>query len=176
MSDEPEHSISAEQGAQGSAALNRLFAADGPADLDEGIFQGPLHWPEVPATDIDVELRDLYTWVQGLLERFEHLDHKVIPPCWWLHNGHVEALAALRDAERSAYTDASPGTAATSWHRDFQLIEARLREWTAAYGCTAKEHRARVTIKASGAGPGTPEWETHIAAERQLRERRELGG
>ena len=171
-----QHSTGEDQGTTGTAALSRLFAADGPADLDEGIFQGPLYWPGIPAADIEAELGDLYAWVEGLLERFEHLDHKVIPPCWWLHSGHVEALAALHDAECSAYTDASPGSAGTSWHRDFQLIESRLREWTALYGCTAKEHKAKAIVKVSDAAPGTPEWQTHIASERQTRERRELGG
>lgn len=173
---EQQHSTSEAPSTDGPGALSRLFAADGPADLDEGLFQGPLYWPRIPAADIEVELSDLYAWVQGLLERFEHLDHKVIPPCWWLHNGHVEALAALHDAERSAYTDASPGSAGTGWHRDFQLIESRLREWTALYGCTAKEHKAKARVKVSDPAPGTPEWEAHIASERQIRERRELGG
>lgn len=36
--------------------------------------------------------------VEGLQPRFEHLDHHVIPRCRWRHNGHVEALAALRDS------------------------------------------------------------------------------
>lgn len=176
MSEHEPDLIGEHGGADGEAAIRRLFAADGPADLDEGLFQGPLFWPRIPAVDIEAELRDLYAWVQGLLERFEHLDHKLIPPCWWLHNGHVEALQALRDSERAAYTDASPGAAATSWHRDFQLIEARLREWTGLYGCTAKEHKAKAIVKVSDAAPGTPEWEAHIAAERQTRERRELSG
>lgn len=176
MSDYQSDPRSADEDAEGDDALRQLFAADGPADLDEGLFEGPLHWPRVPATDVDTELRDLYGWVQELLQRFEHLDHKVIPPCWWLHNGHVEALQALRDSERSAYTDASPAGAAIGWHRDFQLIEARLREWTAFYGCTAKEHKAKAIIKVSAAAPGTPEWKAHLASERQTRERRELGG
>lgn len=176
MSEHQTDPNSQDTGTDGDAAIRRLFAADGPADLDEGLFQGPLHWPQIPAADISTELRDLYGWVQGLLQRFEHLDHKVIPPCWWQHNGHVEALQALRDSEHSAYTDASPGGAAVSWHRDLQLIEARLREWTAFYGCTAKEHKARSIVKISDAAPGTPEWEAHLASERQTRERRELGG
>src|SRR5579875_1233426 len=176
MSEQPQHGAADDQSVTGPAALNRLFAADGPADLDEGVFQGPLYWPRIPAVDIEAELRDLYVWVDGLLQRFEHLDHKVIPPCWWLHNGHVEALAALRDSEHSAYTDASPGGAGVSWHRDFQLIEARLRDWTALYGCTAKEHKARAIVKVSDAAPGTPEWEAHVASERQMRERREFDG
>ena len=57
----------------------RLFAADGPPDLDEGLFAGPLYWPEIPAADIEQEFRELRAWVQELIERFEHLDHKAIP-------------------------------------------------------------------------------------------------
>ena len=46
--DEIEHDDSEGGGAR---ALERLFAADGPADLDEGMFAGPLHWPSIPAAD-----------------------------------------------------------------------------------------------------------------------------
>ena len=154
----------------GASALGRLFAADGPPDLEEGLFAGPLYWPAIPAADIEREFRDLRAWVQELLERFEHLDHKAIPPCWWRHNGHVEALQALRDHERMSYAESSPGQAATSWHREFQFVEARLREWTAYYGC-AQDHRSasrqpRLIDEEA--------WEAHLRAERQRRQDREL--
>jgi hypothetical protein len=154
----------------GASALGRLFAADGPPDLEEGLFAGPLYWPAIPAADIDREFRDLRAWVQELLERFEHLDHKAIPPCWWLHNGHVEALQALRDHERMSYAESSPGQAATSWHRELQFVEARLREWTAYYGC-ARDHRP-----ASRQPRLIDEdaWEAHLQAERRRRQDREL--
>ena len=109
--------------------------------------------------------------MQDLLERFEHLDHKVIPACWWRHNGHVEALQALRDHERMSYAESSPGQAATSWHREFQFIEARLREWTTYYGC-GQDHRP------TSRQPWLIDeeaWEAHLQAERQRRQDRELG-
>ena len=156
----------------GASALGRLFAADGPPDLEEGLFAGPLYWPAIPAADIEREFRDLRAWVQELLERFEHLDHKAIPPCWWRHNGHVEALQALRDHERMSYAESSPGQAATSWHREFQFIEARLREWT-----TLLRVRARSTARPSRQPRLIDEeaWEAHLQAERQRRQDRELG-
>ncbi|MGP0049458.1 MAG: hypothetical protein ACLPZR_11515 [Solirubrobacteraceae bacterium] len=155
----------------GASALNRLFAADGPADLDEGMFAGPLYWPSIPSADIEQEFRDLRGWVQELLERFEHLDHAIIPGCWWRHNGHVEALQALRDHERMSYAESSPGQAATSWHREFQFIEMRLREWTAFYGC-AQEHRApiRPTRRFD-----EDAWEAMLAEQKRRREDGELG-
>jgi len=156
---------------KGAAAMARLFAADGPPDLDEGLFAGPLYWPEIPATDIEQEFRELRAWVQELIERFEHLDHKAIPPCWWRHNGHVEALQALRDHERMSYAESSPAQAATSWHREFQFIESRLREWTTYYGCDQdhKEGTRRPRLVDEQA------WNDHMRNERQRREHRELG-
>lgn len=154
----------------GASALDRLFAADGAPDLEEGLFAGPVYWPSVPAADIEQEFRELRVWVQELVERFEHLDHKVIPGCWWRHNGHVEALQALRDHERMSYTESSPGQAATSWHREFQFIEARLREWTAYLGCD-QDHKPptrRPQLVDEEA------WEAHVRAERQRRQAREL--
>lgn len=53
-----------------------------------------------------------------------HLVHHIIPHCWFKHAGHVEALAAPRDAERVTYTEIAPGTTAGDWHRTFQFTEA----------------------------------------------------
>jgi hypothetical protein len=53
------------------------------------------HWPSLPAGRAAGEWRSLRAWVAALQARFAHLDHHVIPACWWRHNEHVEALAAL---------------------------------------------------------------------------------
>ena len=110
------------------AEVAELFGTDGPPDLDD--IAGPVHWPDVAAVDATQEWESLRRWVDQLIGRFAHLDHHVIPLCWWRHNGHVEALAALRDHERVCYAESSPATAAVDWHRAFRDIEARLREWT----------------------------------------------
>lgn len=124
------------------AALAKLFEVDGPPDLDE--ITSPLYWPDLSAGELGHEWAALREWVEKLMERFGHLDHHVIPRCWFRHNGHVEALAALRDQERVNYGDTAPGTAAVDWHRAFRDIEARLREWTGQLACgAAHEPRSR---------------------------------
>jgi hypothetical protein len=115
------------------ARLAELFGSDGPPDLQE--VEGPLRWSAIPASEAAEEWTDLRGWVEALVTRFPHLDHHVIPLCWWQHNGHVEVLAALRDHERICYSDSSPATAAVDWHRAFRDIESRLREWTATLAC-----------------------------------------
>jgi len=50
----------------------------------------------------------------------------VIPRCWWRHNGHVEALAALRDHERISYSPTAPATAPMDWLR---ALRATTRCW-----------------------------------------------
>jgi hypothetical protein len=65
------------------------------------------------------------------------LDHHVIPRCWWRHNGHVEALAALRDHERSSFADTAPATTPVDWFRALRDITALLKAWTADAGCGA---------------------------------------
>jgi hypothetical protein len=121
--------------------LAALFGADGPPDLDE--IEGPLRWPDLTADDASTEWHELRAWVERLLERFPHLDHHVIPLCWWRHNSHVEALAALRDHERICYSESSPATAAVDWHRAFRDIESRLREWTGVLSC-GSTHDTRI--------------------------------
>ena len=96
-----------------------------------------MYWPDLSPSDAEREWDPLRAWVELLVSRFPHLDHHVIPRCWFRHNGHVEALVALRDQERTNYSDAAQGTAAVEWHRAFRDIEARLREWTTQLACGA---------------------------------------
>lgn len=117
------------------AALAKLFDADAPIDFDE--TAGPTYWPDLSPSEAEREWDLLRTWVDDLVSRFPHLDHHVLPRCWFRHNGHVEALAALRDQERTNYSDVAAGTAGVEWHRAFRDIEARLREWTGQLACGA---------------------------------------
>jgi hypothetical protein len=143
--------------------LAALFGTDGLPDLDE--VEGPLRWPDLPADDASAEWHNLRAWVERLLERFGHLDHHVIPLCWWRHNGHVEALAALRDHERICYADSSPATAAVDWHRAFRDIESRLREWTGVLPC-GSTHDPRVR---SLRPLDQDEWATFVATDAEQR-------
>ena len=138
------------------AALAGLFDADGSPELDE--ITGPLHWPDLSTVELSSEWVSLCTWVEKLMERFEHLDHHVIPRCWFRHNGHVEALAALRDQERVNYGETAPGTAAVDWHRAFRDIEARLRDWTGQLACGANHERRSRRGRFIDAG----EWEQFL--------------
>jgi hypothetical protein len=117
------------------AALAKLFAADAPPGLDD--IAAPMYWPDLSPGEADQEWDALRSWVEQLVVRFVHLDHHVIPRCWFRHNGHVEALVALRDQERVNYSDTAPGSAAVEWHRALRDIEARLREWTSQLACGA---------------------------------------
>ena len=122
------------------AALAKLFDADDPADLGE--VSGPMYWPDLSPSEAKREWGLLRAWVEHLVARFTHLDHHVIPRCWFRHNGHVEALAALRDQEMANYSETAPGTAAVEFHRAFRDIEARLREWTGQLACGAAHEAA----------------------------------
>jgi hypothetical protein len=123
------------------AALAKLFDSEEPSNPDES--SGPLYWPDLTTLEARREWNYLRTWVEELVVRFPHLDHHIIPRCWFRHNGHVEALVALRDHERVDFDDNAPGTAAVDWHRAFRDIEARLREWTGQLACGAT-HQSRV--------------------------------
>ncbi len=101
----------------------------------------------------------LREWVEELVERFAHLDHTVIPVCWWRHNSHIEALQALKDHERVSYADSANGTAAVEWHRAFLVIETRLREWTGWSGC-ASGHKDPIRQRRD---IDEAEWEEHVA-------------
>jgi hypothetical protein len=147
------------------SALARLCEADGTFDTDE--IAGPVFWTELSPGEATQEWATLRAWVEQLMARFSHLDHHAIPRCWFLHNGHVEALAALRDQERINYGESAPGTAAVDWHRAFRDIEARLRDWTGQLACGAT-HELR--SRHSGAiDPG--EWDKFVHDDASLRDR-----
>jgi hypothetical protein len=151
------------QRAEAAAAVEAIFGADGPPDFDD--ITGPLHWPKVPAADAGEAWEELRHWVEHLLERFSHLDHHAIPSCWWRHNGHVEALAALRDHERMCYSETSPPTAAVEWHRAFRDVESRLREWTSTLSCGATHDPRPRPTRPTDAN----EWCAFLAADSQRR-------
>jgi hypothetical protein len=117
------------------------------------------HWPSLPVGKAAYEWRSLRTWVDRLQARFAHLDHHVIPSCWWRHNEHVEALAALRDHERVSYLPTSPATAPVEWMRALRDIASLLRSWTAEYPCGASHQEPPSRLRQ----PLTDGWNEHVA-------------
>jgi hypothetical protein len=124
----------------GLAALRQAIGVGDDHDGGDQAFDelpAATHWPSIPATDAMAEWEALGEWVQGLQDRFAHLDHHVIPHCWWRHNEHVEALSALRDHERSSFSDTAPATAPLDWFRALRDIALLLRTWTKELACGA---------------------------------------
>lgn len=147
------------------SAFAALFGADGPPDFDD--LTGPIHWGELTPGEAGVAWPELRSWVERLVVRFPHLDHHVIPACWWRHNGHVEALAALRDHERVSYAETAPATGAVDWHRAFRDVEAMLREWTGQHGCGATHNDRDRQLR-----PPTPaEWDQFVRGDLEGRQR-----
>jgi hypothetical protein len=169
--DNDEHQLREDEGGQRGerlSALAELFGADGPPDLDD--VAGPTYWPELAAGEARDAWPELRRWVGQLIERFPHLDHHVIPLCWFRHPGHVEALSALCDHERVSYSDSAPGTAAVDWHRAFRDIEARLREWTGQLACGASHETRLRQIRLENAD----EWGQFVASDVARRDRAAL--
>jgi hypothetical protein len=131
---------------------------------------GPVHWPSVLPEDAETAWADLREWVEQLVDRYA-LDARTVPPCWFLHNGHVEALVALRDAERACFGPAAPATGGMDWFRALWEIEHRLIEWSARTQCSVHEHRpdphpARHVDET--------EWERFVAADVAARDQRDV--
>lgn len=133
--------------------------AIGIADLDD--IPSATHWPSIPPQTAQSEWQELRDWVERLQQRFSHLDHHAIPRCWWRHNEHVEALAALRDHERVSYLPTAPATAPVEWMRALRDIELLLRSWTSEYPCGAS-HQDPPAIFRQGQFDG---WEDQVAAD-----------
>ena len=128
---------------------------------------GPVHWPSLLPEDADQAWADLRTWVAQLVDRYA-LDARTVPPCWFRHNGHVEALVALRDAERACFGPGAPASGGMDWFRALYEIEHRLIEWSARTQCSVHEHRPdpQPSWRIDEA-----DWDDFVAADVHARER-----
>jgi hypothetical protein len=134
MTDLPRHGDTGEDlRAERLDALARMLSPEGPPDPSE--LAPPTYWPSLSREEAVEEWDYLRAWVEALLARFGHLSPEVIPPCWYRHPGHVEALAALADFQRACYGHSALPVDAVRWHQAFRDIEDRLRAWTTAAGC-----------------------------------------
>lgn len=146
--------------------LRQLFgptAADNEHLIDE--IPGATSWPAIDPDDTPAAWDDLRAWVDELRRRFDHLDHHVIPACWWRHNEHVEALVALRDHHHASYSDTAPATAPVDWLRALRDIAALLRSWTAEHACGATHHNPPTRLQPDD----THAWNAFVAADVECR-------
>jgi len=162
MGDDPDGRYRLDELAQ---VLGDAYDAGELADLP-----APTHWPAIPAADATVEWDELAAWVEGLCDRFAHLDCHVIPRCWWRHNEHVEALAALRDHERSSFSTTAPVTAPLDWFRALRDVAALLKAWTGETGCGASHTDPPAPLRPVDRG----EWDRHVAGDVARRRQREI--
>lgn len=85
----------------------------------------------------------------------------MIPRCWWRHNGHVEALAALRDHERISYSPTAPATAPMDWLRALRDTSALVGSWTADLACSATHQDPPARLRHNDQDA----WETHVTGD-----------
>ncbi len=151
-----------DNGAGDWRAVIGLEAAD---DLDD--IPTPTDWAAIGPEDAPHAWAELRDWVERLCRRFGALDDHVIPRCWWRHNGHVEALVALRDHERSSYADTAPATAPLDWLRALRDVSALLRAWTAETGCGTTHQEPPTSLRALDESA----WAAFVAADVERRRR-----
>jgi hypothetical protein len=141
-----------------------------PIDDDFADIPTPTHWPRLASADAADEWNQLRAWVESLCRRFSHLDHHVIPRCWWRHNGHVEALAALRDHERASFSDTAPATGPVDWFRALRDITALLKAWTADLGCGASHQTPPTPVRPIN----DKGWQTFVTEDTTVRQEQEI--
>lgn len=148
------------------------FIAD-PNALSESLAQPiPITWRVDPAdpdrtlnaTDAERLWADLRDWVEWLVERYS-LDHRTVPPCWFLHGALVDELTALWGAWQVAYWPMGSAADPANWMQVFANTRARLTDWTARRGCRPDDHRP----DKSAPRPIGPSWDAHLASDGSLR-------
>jgi len=141
----------------GRSPFDELMAAAGPPFE----LPTPTCWWEIPLADLPAEWDELRAWVESLVRRYPHLDVHFIPPCWFRHPSHVEALVALRDHERVSFAEISPATAPVQFQVALGQIESRLRIYTDAAGCLST-HREPVNPLVP---PSDETWQEFVTAD-----------
>lgn len=154
-----------------AADLARLIA-EGPGIGEPGGLDdipAPTYWPAIRSSVAEGEWEALRSWVEELQARFECLcDHHVIPRCWYRHNGHVEALVALRDYERAAFAPSAPATAAVDFLRALEDVERVLRAWTVELRCGAEHVGESEPLE-----PSEEDWRAFVAEDIRFRQQYE---
>ena len=143
-----------------------------PFKAEFGEMGGPTHWPSLLPDEARQAWVDLRGWVEALVDRFG-LETRVVPPCWYRHNGLVEPLSALRDHERVSFSPNASPTAAVDWFRALRETEHRLTEVCARTLCSVNEHRPEP--------PRTwrtdqPQWRTFVDADVRDRDQQLIDG
>jgi hypothetical protein len=127
--------------------------------------RGPLNWVLVDGDEAARAWSELRDWVEWFRMEFG-FDHRVVPPCWYLHPALANVLSALRDHWFGAYDPVGHSGGASDWHRALMQLEYRLREWASRTGCTASAHRDDVAV----AYPDDADmWAAHVANDAAAR-------
>lgn len=140
-----------------------------PFDELIGELRSPTDWRTIGPADAAQAWDQLREWVTWFKDRYA-LDHRVVPPCWYLHPALVDLLTALRDHHHHAHSDTALATDALAWQRAFAETEPRLRDWASRTSCPSDQHRDDLTA----AWPAdTERWDAHVNRDRTERIRRE---
>ena len=68
----------------------------------------PLRWRGLPAGEVERRWRDLFAWVEWMLDAFDVRVGRAENGIWWRSTGAVEELSALRDWHRELVDVAIP--------------------------------------------------------------------
>ena len=125
---------------------------DSAVDLAHEPPGSPINWLDLGPDEARAELVDLDRWVKFLRTAYG-LPPSIVPPLWHRHDELIWELSALHLAWLNAYHPDAPLSAPCSWHHDFTLARARLREWVSA--CGTRLDRDRPTRQTTWPGEAT---------------------
>jgi hypothetical protein len=76
----------------------------------------PIHWPTLPAEQVEKRWHDLADWVSTILVGWYELTRAQLPDCWPRHSPAVLELSWLRTTYVQAYFPRSSPSLAAEWH------------------------------------------------------------
>lgn len=97
--------------------------------LPEPEYFGVVNWRTLPDEREPEVWRLLAEWVSWLCTRYT-IPARLIPDCWYLHDGIVEELSALFSSWEVSFEEAdSGGHGPLGWHERFEYFRSRLRHY-----------------------------------------------
>lgn len=101
-------------------------------------------WEDIDPAERPTALRQLGEWVDQVLRKRHPETYMDLRPCWFLHPGVVDDLAALRAAWIGAYREGALVTAAIEWHdRWLPGCLKRCKDSLNDWGCKQKTHEPK---------------------------------
>lgn len=90
-------------------------------------WQDPINWATIDPEARLLAIEELSVFVADQVLAFPHLDHRLIPPCWYKHDAYVRVLGAAKGAYDGYHSDKGGPTGPMNFYTEWVRLWPELR-------------------------------------------------